>query len=90
MEAMGWMKYRSPLRKLVFFFEKSRDKWKVKCQNAKYELRLLKRKFANLKNNRDHWRQLFREAEEQRLQLLEQRQELHAKVESLSKKGAVI
>ena len=90
MEAMGRMDYRSPLRKLVVFFQKSRDKWKVKCQDTKYELKLLKRRFANLENNRDQWRQRYHEAEEERLLLLEQRQELQAEVESFSKKGAVI
>ena len=90
MEAMGRMDFRSPLRKLVVFFQMSRDKWKVKCLDAKYELKLLKRRFVNLENNRDQWRQRYQETDEERLLLLEQRRELQAEVESLSKKGAVI
>lgn len=90
MEAMSRMDFRSPLRKLVVFFQTSRDKWKAKCVSAKYELKLLKRRFVNLENNRDQWRHRYQEAEEERLLLVEQRKELQAKVESLSKKGAVI
>lgn len=56
MEAMGQMEFRSPLRKLVVFFQKSRDKWKAKCVSAKYELKLLKRRFVNLESNCDQWR----------------------------------
>ncbi len=36
--------YKSPLRKLVRFFETSRNKWKAKCQAAKYQNKLLKNK----------------------------------------------
>ena len=34
--------FKSPRRKLITFFEKSRDKWKNKCKGAKYENKLLK------------------------------------------------
>ncbi len=34
--------YKSPVRKLVQFFKKSRNQWKVKCQEAKYLEVLLK------------------------------------------------
>ncbi len=63
------MPFRSPLRKLVTFFQKSRDAWKQKCQQAKYELKLLKRRYANLQRSRDHWQQQFRQVEAQRQQL---------------------
>ena len=36
--------FKSPRRKLVTFFKKSRDKWKNKCKGAKYENKLLKNK----------------------------------------------
>ena len=69
--------FRSPLRKLVAFFEASRDKWKTKCQQAKYELKLLKRRFEHLQRNRDLWQQRYREAEAGREQLQAQREHLH-------------
>jgi len=66
---MADREFRSPVRKLVALFHASRDKWKQKCQQAKYELKLLKRRYANLKKNHDRWEQQYREAESQRQQL---------------------
>ena len=91
---MSNAKFRSPLRKLVRFFQASRDKWKAKCQQVKYELKLLKRRFENLQKNRDEWQQRYLEAETGREQLQAQREHLHAEnqklqaqVEAVSKKG---
>jgi len=75
------LSFRSPLRKLVVFFRQSRDQWKKKCQDAKYELKLLKRRFANLQKNHDRWQQQYRQAETQR-------QQLQAQVELLSDERA--
>lgn len=36
--------YKSPQRKLVPFFARSRDQWKEKCQGAKASLKQLKKK----------------------------------------------
>jgi len=66
---MADLGFRSPVRKLVAFFHASRDKWKQKCQRAKYELKLLKRRYANLERNRDQWERRCREAEAQRQRL---------------------
>jgi len=93
---MANREFRSPVWKLVAFFKASRDNWKEKCQQVKYQLKLLKRRFENLQNNRDLWQQRYREAETQREQLQAQREHLHdqnqklqARVEALSKKGAI-
>ena len=75
------LSFRSPLRKLVVFFRQSRDQWKKKCQDTKYELKLLKRRFANLQKNHDRWQQQYRQAEIQR-------QELQTQVELLSDERA--
>ena len=87
---MADTEFLSPRRKLVAFFKSSRDKWKAKCQQVKYELKLLKRRFENL------WQQRYREAETQRDHLQAQRehlraqnQKLQAQVEMFSKRGAV-
>ena len=66
---MAELPLRSPLRKLVVFFRKSRDNWKNKYQDAKYELKLLKRRHANLRKNHDRWQRRYRQAEAQRQQL---------------------
>ena len=93
---MANTEFRSPLRKLVTFFKTSRDKWKAKCQQVKYELKLLKRRFQNLQQNRDLWQQRYQKAETQRDHLQAQRehlyaqnQKLQAQVETFSKRGAV-
>ena len=90
-------KFRSPLRKLVAFFKASRDKWKAKCQQAKYELKLLKRRFEHLQKNRDLWQQRYQQAEAQREQLQAQREHLHdrnlklqAQVEAIPRKRGVL
>ena len=93
---MAQFEFRSPLRKLAAFFKGSRDKWKEKCQQAKYEIKLLKRRFENLQISRDQWQQSYQQAEAQREQLqargehLEaQHQQLQAQVEALSKRGGI-
>ena len=94
---MALLEFRSPLRKLVAFFKASRDKWKEKCQQTKYELKLLKRRFENLQINRDEWRQCYLQAEIQRDQLrarsehLEtQYQQVQTQLEALAKKGELV
>jgi chromosome segregation ATPase len=57
------MEFRSPLRKLVAFFRASRDKWKEKCQQAKHDLKLLKRRYATLLSSRNAWKAQCQEAE---------------------------
>ncbi len=92
---MANTEFRSPLRKLVGFFQASRDNWKEKCQRVKYQFKLLKRRFENLQKNRDLWQQRSRDAETQCDQfqarcehLHAQNQKLQARIEALSKKGA--
>lgn len=40
--------YKSPQRKLVKFFERSRDRWKGKCREAKAGLKTLKKKLRGV------------------------------------------
>lgn len=91
---MANTEFRSPLRKLVAFFRASRDKWKAKCQQVKYQLKLLKRRFENLQKNCDLWQRRYQQAEAQCEQLQAQREHLHdqnlnlqAQVEAIFKKG---
>lgn len=78
---MAKLGFRSPVRKLVAFFQASRDRWKEKSQQAKHQLKLLKRRYARLENKCEQWRQRFQESESQRQDLLRQ-------VESLSDERA--
>jgi hypothetical protein len=44
------------MKKLLRFFERSRDKWKTKCQTAKQENKSLKIRLAKMKASRDCWK----------------------------------
>lgn len=48
--------YKSPLRKLVKFFEKSRDEWKQKSMKNKAENQRLKRKINTLLADKEKWK----------------------------------
>ncbi len=41
--------YKSPSRKLIRWFLHSRDQWKRKCQDAKYELKKARQRVRYLK-----------------------------------------
>lgn len=69
---MQELSFRSPLRKLVVFFHASRDRWKLKCQDAKHELKLLKRRYTTLQKSSACWHQRYLESEAQREQLQRQ------------------
>jgi len=56
--------YKSPKRKLVRFFEKSRDNWKRKYKEAKKTIRYLKDRMRSLEKSRDYWKEQAREANE--------------------------
>jgi chromosome segregation ATPase len=48
--------YRSPIKKLVTFFETSRNKWKEKCRNAKKDNKLLKSKIRYLEKKQNDFK----------------------------------
>ena len=62
--------YRSPRRKLVSFFRKSRDNWKRKCQEAKQRCRYYANQSRAAERSRDHWRDQAKAAK-RRVQALE-------------------
>ena len=45
--------YKSPRRKLVKFFEKSRDQWKEKCSEAKKKVKQLNNRVRFLENSKE-------------------------------------
>jgi chromosome segregation ATPase len=49
--------YKSPRRKLVKFFEKSRNQWKAKCREAKALVKRLKNRVRFLERSRDQWKE---------------------------------
>ncbi len=65
--------YRSPIKKLAQFFEKSRDKWKTKCLQAKQRIKSLHTKVADLRASRERWK---KEAKQLRVEVAQLRSEL--------------
>lgn len=53
--------YKSPIHKLLPFFERSRDRWKEKCMTAKSAVKQLKNRTAQLSRSRQRWKELARE-----------------------------
>ena len=62
--------FRSPLRKLVRFFQRSRDNWKSKCQDAKMQCKLMGNHVRAVEKSRAEWR-CRAEKSEQRVHELE-------------------
>ena len=48
--------YRSPQRKLVRFFEKSRDKWKAKARGSKRIIKRFKNRVSFLERSKENWK----------------------------------
>ena len=67
--------YRSPLRKLVHFFQRSRDGWKEKYQNLKQRCKKLSNQVRAVEKSREHWQETVKE---QRRQLKALEEELAA------------
>ena len=57
--------FRSPLRKLVRFFQQSRDNWKQKCQQAKQQCKLLSNQLRAVEKSRAQWRLRAEQSEQQ-------------------------
>jgi hypothetical protein len=62
--------YKSPARKLIRFFEGSRDKWKQKYLELQQTRKLLSNQVRAVEKSREHWREIAR-AEQQRAEQLE-------------------
>jgi uncharacterized protein YdaU (DUF1376 family) len=57
--------YRSPMRKLVAFFERSRDGWKRKRQEAKVLNRRLSNRVRKLEASRARWKERSRQQQQE-------------------------
>jgi len=57
--------YKSPMRKLVKFFEHSRDGWKTKCQEAKYKVKVLQNKVRYLEKRKAELNKKLKEKEKE-------------------------
>ncbi len=58
-------KYKSPLRKLVKFFEKSRNNWRAKYQELKYKMKLMQNKTRYLEKRKTQLNQRIKELQQE-------------------------
>lgn len=75
--------YKSPVRKLARFFEKSRDLWKAKYREAKKAIKYLKNRVRFLEESRERWKKRARELEAQVQQMKAEARESNEKQETL-------
>ena len=73
--------YKSPQKKLLTFFEKSRDQWKVKCREAKATIKRLKNRVRWLEQSRDRWKS---QAQAYAAELRQVKAEAHHRQEALT------
>ena len=64
--------FTSPVRKLARFFERSRDGWKEKCQEAKKSCKKLSNQVRAVEKSREHWKELARQQERELRELRKQ------------------
>lgn len=62
----------TPLRKLVRFFQSSRDGWKAKCQQAKKECKKLANQARAVQKSRQHWKAVARQRQQEIRELQKQ------------------
>ena len=55
------MEFKSPQRKLVAFFKRSRDGWKAKYMNVKKELKKAGNQVRAVEKSRAHWKEVARQ-----------------------------
>ena len=75
--------YKSPVRKLARFFEKSRDQWKAKCREAKATIKYLKNRVRFLEESRERWKSGAQELEARVKQMEAKERALRKRLESL-------
>jgi len=78
--------YKSPVRKLARFFEKSRDQWKTKCREAKAMVKRLKNRARFLKESRDRWKSQAKELQVKVAQMEAKERQLLEELEALRQK----
>ncbi len=78
--------YKSPVRKLARFFEKSRDQWKAKCREAKATIKYLRNRVRFLEESRDRWKSRTQELEAQVKQMEVKEREWKEELEAREQK----
>jgi predicted RNase H-like nuclease (RuvC/YqgF family) len=75
--------YKSPVRKLARFFERSRDQWKAKCRKAKETIKCLKNRVRFLEESKERWKNEAQELDARVKQMAAKERALRERLESL-------
>ena len=78
-------KYKTPISKLIRFFEKSRDKWRTKTKEAKYQIKLLRKKNKYLEKNKSIYKAHNKELTSQLQQMREKEVRMQEEIDRLKK-----
>jgi methylphosphotriester-DNA--protein-cysteine methyltransferase len=73
---MATAQFKSPKRKLVDFFQRSRDGWKRKYQESKRANKKLSNQARATERSRAHWREIAKEAQRRSQELERELEEL--------------
>lgn len=63
---------RSPVRKLMRFFESSRDRWKAKYSELQKNYRVMDNKVRAVTKSRERWKQMAEQAQQEARRLQEE------------------
>ena len=78
--------YKSPPRKLVLFFAKSRDAWKTQCLEAKTAVKRLKNTVRFLESSKEHWKSRVKALERELAQLQARERDREGEIALLKKR----
>jgi len=78
-------KYKSPMSKLVSFFEDSRNKWKNKAKDAKYQIKLLRKRIKYLEQNKNEFKNRSKDLEIEVQQMKDKEKRMLAEIDRLKK-----
>ena len=78
--------YTSRPGALIWFFRKSRDRWKSKHQDLKATVKGYKNRIADLTKSREQWRLKAEQTDEQRVALEAEIAELRTRISALEQK----
>jgi chromosome segregation ATPase len=87
METTTETTYTSPRRKLVKFFERSRDKWKAKARAAKTVLKRLGNRVRRLERSNEAYQQHIKALQEHLAEWQAKQTETERELEELKKKN---
>ena len=77
--------YKSPKWKLIRFFEKSRNGWKQKAKEAKYQIKLLRKRVKYLEQHKKEFKKRSKDLEHQVQQMKDKEERMQAEIDWLKK-----